>query len=396
MARKKRWHPSQESDELVFAVCDRFLSHLGRQHDPRASRPEDERGSSASAIADWLNKKWGRKDLTRERIYPLFWEAVRRNYLFLQPPRELDFAQRLARLYGVEQYDRDQETIQIVNRRGHDTQAHVAMVGADLVLSLIKRLGKRKRDLGAADLRVHIGLGGGFSSMMVAKRLASRLYSDLKCPPLVLHALTAGGFLAEQPQKAPITYFSYFDDLMVETEFVGLFAAPVVPTGDYRQVVAHPGVHESFERAEEIDIVITSFASARDEHGLLAQYLKHLVKKGELKHEVVEEMEAMGWVGDVQFRPYSTTGPIVEGCPVRAVTLFELSDLVRLSGQPDKYVVLLAGPCSECGTAKTEAMLPLLTQPSLRLWTHLVTDVQTAADLLARGEEPSDGPDTPA
>ena len=39
MARKKRWHPSQESDELVFAVCDRFLSHLARQYDPREDSP---------------------------------------------------------------------------------------------------------------------------------------------------------------------------------------------------------------------------------------------------------------------------------------------------------------------------------------------------------------------
>lgn len=373
---------------MVFAVCDRFLSHLGRQHDPRSNRTDEEPSGSASAIAEWLNKTWGRKDLTRERIYPLFWEAVRRNYLFLQPPRELHFAERLAELYNVEQYAEDKETIQIVNRRGHDASTHVAMAGADLVLSLIKRLGKKKKEQGAADPRVHIGLGGGFSAMMVAKRLASRLYSDLKCPPLVLHALTAGGFLVSQPQKAPVTYFSYFDDLLVETEFVGLFAAPVVPSADYQQVVAHPGVHESFERADEIDIVVTSFASAHDEHGLLSQYLRHLIAKGELTKEVLEEMEAMGWVGDVQFRPYSTEGPIVEGCPVRAVTLFEIADLVERTRRPDKYTVLLSGPCSECGVAKTEAVMPLLTRASLRVWTHLVTDIQTAAAMLSQEETP--------
>lgn len=388
---KKRWHPSQESDELVFAVCDRFLSHLARQHDRRANKPEGDRMGSAAAIADWLNKRWGRKDLTRERIYPLFWEAVRRNYLLLQPPRELDFAQRIAARYGVPQYAHDPETIQIVNRRGPDALAHVATVGADLVLSLIKKLGRKKREQGAADPRVHLGLGGGFSAMMVAKRLASRLYSDLKCPPLVLHALTAGGFLVDQPQKAPVTYFSYFDDLLTETEFVGLFSAPVVPSGQYDQAITHPGVHESFERAEEIDIVVTSFATACDEHGLLAQYLRHLIQIGEFGQEVLDKMQAMGWVGDVQFRPYTPRGPMLEGCPVRAVTLFELPDLVQRIRQPDKYVVLLAGPCSECGITKTKAMLPLLTEPSLRLWTHLVTDVQTAAELLAEDGEQEEG-----
>ncbi len=386
MPRKKRWHPSQESDELVFSVCDRFLSHLAQQYDPRSGKPEAARTGSAAAIADWLNKRWGRKDLTRERIYPLFWEAVRRNYLLLQPPRELHFAQRLAEAFGVSRYAEDTETIQVVNRRGPDALTHVATAGADLVLSLIKRLGKKKKEQGAADPRIHLGLGGGFSAMMVAKRLASRLYSDLQCPPLVLHALTAGGFLVDQPQKAPVTYFSYFDDLLTKTEYVGLFSATVVPSGDYGQVIAHPGVHESFERAGEIDIVVTSFATARDEHGLLNQYLKHLIDKGELRREVLEDMKALGWVGDVQFRPYSAGGPIVEGCPVRAVTLFEIADLVAWAERPDKYVVLLAGPCSECGTTKTEAMLPLLTQPELRLWTHLVTDVQTAAELLSPTE----------
>ena len=383
MPRKKRWHPSQESDELVFAVCDRFLSHLARPPDPRGGRGESERLGSAAAIADWLNKKWGRKDLTRERIYPLFWEAARRNYLLLQAPRELHFAQRLAERYSVAQYAEDTERIQVVNRRGRDAPTHVAAAGADLILSLVKRLGKRKREQGVTSPRVHLGLGGGFSAMMVAKRLASRLYSDLECPRLVLHALTAGGFLVDQPQKAPVTYFSYFDDLLIETEFVGLFSAPVVLSGEYQKVIGHPGVHESFERADEIDVVVTSFATARDEHGLLSAYLKHLIAKGELRPEVLHELASMDWVGDVQFRPYSATGPIVEGCPVRAVTLFEIADLVRRIERPDKYVVLLAGPCSECGTAKTEGLLPLLTQPSLRLWTHLVTDVQTAAELLA-------------
>jgi hypothetical protein len=77
---------------------------------------------------------------------------------------------------------------------------------------------------------------------------------------------------------------------------------------------------------------------------------------------------------------------MLEGCPVRAVTLFDLPDLVARVRRPDKYVVLLAGPCSECGKAKTEALVPLLTRPTLRLWTHLVTDVQTAGELLTRAE----------
>jgi hypothetical protein len=251
MARKKRWHPSQESDELVFAVCDRFLSHLGKQYDPREESARGGRGSrggSAAEIAQWLNEKWGRRDLTRERIYPLFWEAARRNYLLLQPPRELFMAQRIAEVFAIERYAADSETIQVVNRHERDALAHVATAGADLMYSLIKRLGKKKEAAGG-DKRVHVGLGGGFSAMMVAKRLASRLYNDLHCPKLTFHALSAGGFLVDQPHKAPVAYFSYFDDLLTDTRFVGLFSATVVPSRQYEEVVASPGIHESFEQA---------------------------------------------------------------------------------------------------------------------------------------------------
>jgi DNA-binding transcriptional regulator LsrR (DeoR family) len=105
-----------------------------------------------------------------------------------------------------------------------------------------------------------------------------------------------------------------------------------------------------------------------------------------------DRMLAAGWVGDVQFRPYTAEGPLLDACPVKAVTLFEIADMVRRIERPEKYVVLLAGPCGECGEPKTDALVPLLTRPSLRLWTHLVTDVQTAASLLTPTSPQPEGP----
>jgi len=397
MVKKRGWHPSEEDDAVVFAACDRFLAHLNRQFKPqdeRAGPPQragEDEPESATAIAEWLNRQFERTDITRERIYPLFWEAARRNFLFLQPPRERDLARRIAELYRVDRYARDATSIQVVNARGPGTLGHVASVGADVVLSLVKRLGKKRREKRSSDDRVHIGLGGGVTAMMVAERLASRIRSDLDCPKLVLHALTAGGFLVDQPTEAPVTYFSYFHDMLNEPEYVGLFSATVVPSGQYDQVVANPGVRESFDRADEIDIVITSFAAANDPHGLLKKYLQHLIDKGELDKKALDRMEALGWVGDVQFRPYTAEGPLEDGCPVRAVTLFDPSDLVERIKRPDKYVVLLAGPCHECGQAKTQALVPLLRQPSLRLWTHLVSDLKTAHELVKVAEAASGG-----
>ena len=194
MGKAKRWHPSEESDEIVFAVCSRFLGHLGKHRDTRAAEDEGRRKGAAAAVAKWLGEECGRGDLTRERIYPLLWEAARRNFLLLLPPRETSLARRIALRYGVERFAQYEDAIQVVNVRGPGAFGEVASVGADTVLELIQRLGKKKD-------RVHVGLGAGYAAMMVARRLAHRVYSDSSCPPLALHALSSGGFSIDKPQK---------------------------------------------------------------------------------------------------------------------------------------------------------------------------------------------------
>ncbi|NUQ63002.1 MAG: hypothetical protein HUU20_10960 [Pirellulales bacterium] len=373
MPRGRRWVPSEESDELVFAVCERFLQQLAEQD---GDSEDTKKRGAAAVVAQWAQKEFDREDLTRQRIYPLVWQGVRRKFLFLQPPRKELLARQLAEHFQVRRYADDKQVLQVVDVRGPGAAQHVAAAGADLVLSLIERLGAARKG------PVHIGLGAGYSAMLVAKRLAHR-YSDKSHPKLVLHALSAGGFRVDQPHKAPITYFSYFDDALTPVDCVALYAETVVANRDYERVKQGPGVHKSFERAEQIDIVITSLASEEDEHGMLGQFLENLIEEGELEPDALDRMRRAGWIGDVQFRPYSSTGPITEECPVRAVTLFEISDLVERARRDDKYVVLLAGTCGECGRTKTKALVPLLTQPDLRLWTHLITDLQTASELLA-------------
>jgi hypothetical protein len=366
MAKEKRWHPSQESDEIVFGICDRFLG----------------RGSakvSLSAIVHWLHHDMDRKDLTRERVYPLVREAVRRGFVLLQPPREQYLAGRLADAYGARQYEQDSDVIQVINARGIEAAQQVAAIGGDLLYSLVTKAAKKK----AKDAAVHIGLGGGFASMILAKRLAQCLYTEVGCPKLVLHALSAGSFLVDEPYRAPITYLSYFQDALVDVEFVSLFSETVVRSDeDYEKVKANPGVRRSFQQSKDIDIVVTSLAVAGHEHGLLVKYLQYLIEDGTIEKDSLARMQAAGWRGDVQFRPYTSSGAMIEECPVRAVTLFELSDLVQMAQTPDKSVILLGGPCGNCGETKAEALRPLLENPHLRLWTHLLTDVQTAKELL--------------
>jgi hypothetical protein len=375
---------------LIFAVCDRFLNQLGGQFDSTGNGGDKERKGAAAAVAEWLKEHYGREDLTRERIYPLFWEAVRRNFLFLQAPREKRLAERLAARYDLSPA-KDDAVIHVVNANAEDAARHVTSATADLVLDLVDRvIEQRKAEArpGEPPKSVHIGMGAGFATMMVAKRLAERVRTDLDCPPLVLHALSAGGFLVNEPQKAPITYFSYFEDTLPKVEYVGLFSETVVSLKeDYERVKKSPGVRRSFERRSEIDIIVTSLAAAHHEHGLLVKFLSHLIEEEVLKADVFDKMDAAGWMGDVQFRPYTESGPLIEECPVRAVTLFELDEMVEFARADGKYLVLLAGPCGECGAPKVEALRPLVANPHLRLWTHLVTDVQTAQALAALSDE---------
>jgi len=372
--RRRSWHPAQESDEVVFAICERFIEQLGRQFGNNSNEQAVSRRGAAAAVAAWAKKNLGREDLTRERIYPLFWEALRRRYILLSPPRESRLSRDILKAYKLDTV-RDEESIVVANVRGAEAARNVSSVAADVVYRLVRQLGKKKS-------KVHIALGAGYSSMMVAKRLAQRIYSDLECPPLVLHALSAGGFFIDQPYKDPITYFGYFSEAITPVEYVGLFSETLVSREEYERVRQNPSVRQSFARASEIDIVITSFAAASDEHGMLGQFLKKLKEEKALEESQIKAMVQAGWIGDVQFRPYSSQGPILDECPVQVVTLFEINDLVRLANQPNKYVVLIAGPCSECHRSKTDALLPLIENPNLRLWTHLVMDLDTARDLL--------------
>ncbi|MFH1921581.1 MAG: hypothetical protein ABIP48_17080 [Planctomycetota bacterium] len=388
MAKKKRWHPSLETDELIFAVCDRFLAHLDAQYNPRSSHGHGGRKGAAAAIADWLKETWKRPDLTREKVYPLFWEAGRRRFFSLHPPCELHLAQQIAATYNVGFAPDDRRTIEVVGVQGAEAGRHVSTAGAERVLSLVKEIGRRRQP-------VHIGLGAGHTAMMVARHLANRVRSDPDCPSLVLHAISAGGFQPDKPQRCPTTYLNYFDGALTDVKFVALFSQTIASNEEYEQIRKSPDMRAAFAQADEIDIVVTSFAWAQEPHGLLRQFLEHLVSEGALDSETIPKMLETGWIGDVQFRPYSPEAPLLDECPVRAVTLFEVSDLVRLAKTEDKHVVLLARPCGNCGELKTPALKPLLTAPELRLWTHLVLDAKTASTLLkspAAGGSPA-GPE---
>ena len=388
-----RWHASQESDELIFAVCDRYFSQLGRTAREKEGDTENTSDSeageklrgAASSVAEWLRQEKGRPDITREKIYPMFWEACNRGFLLLQPPPEHHLRKKLENQFSLYRHPGE---ITVVNVSGERAAQHITFVAADQIVELIERVWKEKKERFPDDPEkqaVHLGMGAGYATMLVARRLASSIRPGGEFPLIVCHAISSGGFLPNEPHKCPSTYFSHFDPALIDVKFVALFSATVVSNSDYENQKSNPTIRYSFEQRDEIDIIVTSLASADHEHGLLVQYLTHLVDQRLMSRAVLSRMFEAGWIGDVQFRPYSADGPLPENvCPVRAVTLFELDDLVEIAKDRSngKYVVLIAGPCGECGETKKSALRPLLANEKLRLWTHLIIDAKTAKELL--------------
>jgi DNA-binding transcriptional regulator LsrR (DeoR family) len=295
--------------------------------------------------------------MTREKSYDLIREARRRGYLYLSPPPHIALRQRLEARFG--------NGIHVVSAV---TANHVAAAAAEVAARLVEELRRKGKQ------NVHIGLGGGMTTLLVVQHLVAQLRLAERLPTLTLHALSSG-FQVKRPHTAPLSFFGLFDTVPTQIDYVGLFAPAVVPTEMYPKVLRYQGVAEAVSVAGEIDIMVTSLGSASHEHGDF-----HTFMRGSTRG--FRSLEREGWVGDVQYRPYSPRGPIESDAQIRAVALFELRELVAHARQPDKHVVLVAGPCPTCGNLRSDALRPLLEQPKLKVWTHLVTDVNSARALL--------------
>ncbi len=340
---------------LMYGVVDRFFTEKW----------------STNALGDWLTAQG--YDTTREEIYPIIRQAINHGFVKLCPARADRMVSRMAQAFPLMPAD-----TRIVDASAPLVGSNIAIETADLVLGLIikvyeKKMQKKKR--ASAPRRVHVGFGGGDTTRHVAEKLALRLKMESELPPLTFHALSSG-FDARHPLNAPVAFFSYFSGLNHSIDFVGLFCAPVVKWEEYDEVKNLHVVRDSFKEAENIDIVVTSLAQADDEHGLLNMFLTmHRGRQAGL--------EQAGHIGDVQWRPFSNEGPLTVNTGIRAVTLFDLPDLVKLASSEGKHVVLVAGPCTGCGRTKTLALKPLLSQPSLRMCNHLVTEIGTTLEMLS-------------
>jgi hypothetical protein len=272
----------------------------------------------------------------------------------------------------------DKKFIRVVSQGSVVSLDLVAAAAADTALSTIRTLYARMTDAPSAGTleeeppAVHVGFGTGETMRLVARHLAERLRAETKPPPVVLHALGPGSDVNE-PATAPIAFFNFFYGIP-GVSFVGLFASSFVTCKDWDRMRNDIGVKEAFEKKPMLQVVITALAAQKDEDGELNRLLDTDVGR-ETRSQLDSEE---GRVGDVLYRPFTRRHPIVQKSGIRAVSLFELDELVQFAAHEDKAVILVAGPCGKCHESRSDALLPLLVEPALDVWSHLVTDDITA------------------
>jgi DNA-binding transcriptional regulator LsrR (DeoR family) len=347
---------------ILLDICEVFLAKeeagAGSEPEVKDRRTED--------VARRANAIWEEREvemrISREDVYAAILEARRRDLFRLAPPSHESLQAALCERFG-----RDREHLQVVATESRHPE-HVGIAAADLIFQLIRRVAEQR-----SEGRVHLGFGAGWTTRVVAYQLALTMQTELDVPPLGLRAVSSG-FAADHAHTAPVTYFGFFEGVSRDIKEVGMFGPPYVREREHPATIARLGVKEAFDEKAKIDIVMTSLASAADPHSGLRRVAE--------KVGSIDKLEARHWVGDVQNLPYSATGPIKK-VGHRAVTLFELDELREMAKRRNKHVVLVSPPCPECGRTRARALLPLLTQKPLEVWTHLVTDIPTARELLA-------------
>jgi DNA-binding transcriptional regulator LsrR (DeoR family) len=331
--------PTMDEHEKLVTVCGLFCDE----------------GLNATEIQ---KRMWDEHsvEMTREKPYSYFQKAARQGWISLKLPQS-DTLQRQIR--DAHPWLHDVSVVQ--TGRSED----VSYRGAKMLLELLQQH--------YADREVHIGFSGGSSLRMLARRFAELLREPARHLPrkIVFHALVAG-FDVNDPTTDPNAFFTHFvgDPAMpFETSFVALHSPAMVEDEFEEKLRKLPAIKESFERASEIHIIVTSTSCWKDEHSMLRHYMH-------VAGESVQELEKEGCLGDLLWQPLGSAGPFELKTTIRAMTIMrlsKLSDLVR----DGKRVLLVAGPCATCHRPKAEVVKAILDQEE-RLITHLVTDSRCA------------------
>ena len=316
-------------------------------------------GLNANEVKDRLEQEHGVL-VTREKPYEYFQKAASRGWVRFAPPQENAIQGHFKAAYPWLQ-----DAAVVKTFRTED----VAYRGAEMLLKLLQQH--------YAGKEVHIGFSGGVALRTLAQRFAELLREPGSELPskIVFHALVAG-FDVSDPATDPNAFFTYFvgDPIMpFETDFVALHAPAMVQAGFEKKLRGLPVIKEAYDRASEIDIIVTSTSDWTDDHSMLRHYMA-------VAGESVDKLERAGCIGDILWQPIKADGPFELDSKIRAMTIMRLAQVSELVAQ-DKQVLLVAGPCHRCHAPKTNVVKAILHQPN-RLITHMVTDSRCARAML--------------
>jgi DNA-binding transcriptional regulator LsrR (DeoR family) len=317
-------------------------------------------------IAELLKKQFGKHlKITRETLYPLVEQAVRQHLVRLVPPVNQALRQQLvARFPGL-----PEEQVEVVETTGLNDNGKVAALAAEKAMMALVRIAGSK-----PGKPVGIGLGPGRATLEFCRYLSPRLQMHDQALKLLLVAITAG-CPATMLENAPISFLNLFPEHLVQRK-LGLFAETLVRVRAFKGLASHTGVKEAFAAKKDIDLVVTAMGDFHDPHDLLSIFLED-------SGQDLAALRKRGWLANVQYRPFTADGPARElPRDLRAVTVFDLEDLVELAEQRSKEVILMARQCGICGRTRAEALRPLLTNPALKVFSTLILDAATARELL--------------
>jgi DNA-binding transcriptional regulator LsrR (DeoR family) len=301
-------------------------------------------------------------EITREAVYPQILEAAARGWIRFTPPQQIDLYHKIKE----DRYSWLQGLSVVPTARSKE----VSFRGAKMLLEMLQQH--------FADEVVHIGFSGGHSVRLLAQRFSQLLRESVEHLPreIVFHAMVAG-FDVSEPTTDPNAFFTYFVDdhaSPVKTSFVSFYAPAMARAEIIEELRGEAGIREAYERAKEIDIIVTSTSCWADEHCMFGRYL-------DLASESMAELEEVGCVGDILWQPLGRDGPIDVETSVRAMTVMDLNKVSEFVADK-KLVLLIAGPCGMCHQAKTDVVKAILDQPK-RIITHLVIDSGCARALLS-------------
>jgi hypothetical protein len=344
----REWN-GYSQDEVMAAVCKYFCQ-----------------GHTPADITRLLQENL-HISLTREEPYRLLSRAAAKGHLRFHAPLDYELAEQIQSEFPW------LKSVTVV-RTGvsDDVSYHVARKLLELVRSF--SAGRGPQD------EVHLGFAGGSALRKAARRFAEALRESNHDLParIVFHAMVAGFIFKETPSD-PNSFFGYFTGepaLRVKTSFVGLHAPGLVPTDRVADLLSFDYVHQAYDRASEIDIIVTSAGGHwQAGHSLLFDMYRTSSPTS------LRQLNDAGCLGDMMWRPFGPSGPLEFPTDVRTMTLLDLSQLPGLI-QAGKEVLLALGPCGQCGGAKTDILRAILCFQQ-RLITHLVVDSRSAAGLVA-------------